>query len=88
MVEAVLHWMGVRRMPAGRQSVADLLRNREALAEEQAEAALNGMRAVRLEYDPRCRNGRQARLDALHAKIIVQQARIHSLRNGFDGDKA
>ena len=43
-----------------RVSVLDVLRERERLAEQEAEAALNGLRAVRLEYDPRAAPNRAA----------------------------
>jgi hypothetical protein len=79
VVEAMLSWIGWRRNAVQRSSVADLLK-REALAEQQAEAALNGMRAVRMEYDPRCRAERRRRLDSINARIEAQQEAVAALK--------
>jgi len=83
MVEAVLTYIGVRRHLGQRVSVVSPLRDREALAEERAEAALNELRAVRLEYDPRERGSRQQKLDSIHARIERQQAHIATLKEGL-----
>ena len=61
-------------------AVVDLLRERERLAEQEAEAALEGMRAVRLQYDPRVAPDRRRRLDSINARIDQRRTTIATLK--------
>ena len=82
LVEAVYSLFGVRRARAERPSIT-ALREREQLAEAAAEAALSELRAVRVEYDPRCRSDRNRRLDSINSRIEQHRARLAELKETF-----
>lgn len=84
MKELVLSLLPLRaHTEPARTSVVELLYERERLAEQEAEAALNGLRAVRLEYDPRAAPDRRRKLDSINARIATQQEAIAALKGSL-----
>lgn len=82
--ELLLSIIGGNHVETDRPSVVSL-RARERLAEEQAEVALNGLRAVRVEFDPRMGNGedRKRKLASINTNIERQQASIALLKGSL-----
>lgn len=80
--ERLFSFFGGNHSPQDRPSVVGL-RAREQLAEEQVEVALNGMRAVRAEYDPRLGIDRKRKLDSLNDHIEQQRAHIATLKGSL-----